>query len=133
MDNKKGLLLAIFVLFLGMLITGGSYAFWQWQSTDNKNVTFNIASNLREYIEYDNGDSKVLFPSIKNTPPENSPDWDKSPIIDNRNSSAVVFPRFQFSIVLSNSPVESSPTIIEISVLIALFSNKSFVDNEMPE
>ena len=60
MDNKKGLLLAVFVLFLGMLITGGSYAFWQWQSTDNKNVTFNIASNLKEYIEYDAGDSTFI-------------------------------------------------------------------------
>ena len=57
MNNKKSLFLAIFILFMGILITAGSYAFWAWQSNTNKNLTFNVASNLKNYIEYDSGDS----------------------------------------------------------------------------
>jgi len=60
MNRKKSLILAVLVLFIGALTVTGSYAFWKWQSSDNKNVSFNVASNLREYIEYDSGESKFI-------------------------------------------------------------------------
>ena len=50
MTNKRAILLSIVVILLGFIITAGSYAFWSWTSNVNKNVVFNTASNLRNYI-----------------------------------------------------------------------------------
>ena len=59
-SNKKQVILAIAVLFLGILATVGSYAYWSWSSTTNKSIVFNTAKGLEEYIEYDSGDSKFI-------------------------------------------------------------------------
>ena len=60
MSNKKGLLLAIGVVLLGLIITAGSYAFWSWNSNPNKSVAFNTSKALRNYIVYNEGESKFV-------------------------------------------------------------------------
>ena len=55
MDKKRKLILTITVLFIGLIITGASYAFWT-VSSNNKSIVFNTASNLRKYITYDDGE-----------------------------------------------------------------------------
>ena len=60
MNNRKGLLLAIGVILMGVLITAGSYAFWSWQSSPNKSVVFNTSKALKNYIVYDEGESKFV-------------------------------------------------------------------------
>ena len=58
MSNRKGLLLAIAIVIMGMFITAGSYAFWSWASGTNKTVTYNTAKNLQNYIIYEVGNSQ---------------------------------------------------------------------------
>ena len=60
MTRKKAILLSITILFVGMIITAGSYAFWSWSSNTNKNIVFNTAKELRNYIVYDEGESKFV-------------------------------------------------------------------------
>ena len=60
MKNKKMLLLTIGVLLIGMLVTAGSFAFWQWRSDTNKNIVFNTSKNLQNYIKYNEGDSNFV-------------------------------------------------------------------------
>ena len=57
MEKKKITILTIVVFVVGLIIAGSSYAFWSWTSNVNKNVVFNIASNLRNYIVYNEGES----------------------------------------------------------------------------
>ncbi len=54
MAKKKALILSIIIVFIGLIITGVSYAFWSWNS-NNSSIVFNTAKNLRNYITYDNG------------------------------------------------------------------------------
>ena len=58
MDRKKTIILTISVLFLGLLFATGTFAYWSWRSNTNKNIIFNTADNLKEYINYDEGDSQ---------------------------------------------------------------------------
>ena len=58
MEKKKIVILTIVVFFVGIIVTAGSYAFWSWTSTVNKNVVFNTANNLRNYIVYNEGESQ---------------------------------------------------------------------------
>ncbi len=55
--KKKITIITIVVFVVGLIIAGSSYAFWSWTSNVNKNVVFNIASNLRNYIVYNEGES----------------------------------------------------------------------------
>ena len=57
MNKKNSIILIIAVLFLGLLVSGGTYAYWTWNSNVNKNIVFNTAKNLQEYIVYDEGNS----------------------------------------------------------------------------
>ena len=57
MEKKKIALITIVVFVVGLIITGASYAFWSWSSNVNKNVVFNVASNLKNYIVYNEGES----------------------------------------------------------------------------
>ena len=57
MEKKKITIITIVVFVVGLIIAGSSYAFWSWTSNVNKNVVFNIASNLRNYIVYNEGES----------------------------------------------------------------------------
>ena len=54
MTKKKSLILSIVIIFVGLIITGASYAFWSFTS-NNKSIVFNTASNLRKYINYSDG------------------------------------------------------------------------------
>ncbi len=61
MSQKRQLIFAIIGLFLlGLIITGGSYAFWAITDNNTKTVSFNSASSLTNYIEYDAGESKFV-------------------------------------------------------------------------
>ena len=57
MEKRKIALITIVVFVVGLIITGSSYAFWSWSSNVNKNVVFNVASNLKNYIVYNEGES----------------------------------------------------------------------------
>ena len=57
MKKNKIILYSIVIFLVGLIITGGSYAFWSWASNTNKNIVFNTAQNLKNYIVYDEGDS----------------------------------------------------------------------------
>ena len=57
MEKKKIVLMTIVVFVAGLIITGASYAFWSWSSNINKNVVFNTASNLKNYVIYNEGES----------------------------------------------------------------------------
>ena len=58
MEKKKIVLLTIVVFLVGIIATAGNYAFWSWTSTVNKNVVFNTAGNLRNYVVYNEGESQ---------------------------------------------------------------------------
>ena len=60
MTKKKAIMLSITILFIGLIITTGSYAFWSWSSNTNKNIVFNTSKALRYYIVYDEGESKFV-------------------------------------------------------------------------
>ena len=59
MKNKK-IYLVIAIVLIGLLISGGSYAYWNWTSSENKTVVFNTSKNIQEYIVYDEGESKFV-------------------------------------------------------------------------
>lgn len=60
MNKKNTIILIISILLLGLLIFGGTYAYWSWTSNTNKNIVFNTAKELIEYVEYDDGESTFL-------------------------------------------------------------------------
>ena len=60
MKNKKIIYLTIGLLVIGLLISLGTFAYWNWTSSENKNVVFNTSNNLKDYIIYDDGESKFV-------------------------------------------------------------------------
>ena len=60
MTKKKAIFLSITILFIGLIISAGTYAFWSWSSNSNKNIVFNTAKELKSYIVYDEGESKFV-------------------------------------------------------------------------
>ena len=69
MNKKKYILtLVIVLLFVVLLVAGGTYAYWSWNSTVNKDVVFNTSKSISEYVVYDEGDSHF----IGNFQPKNS-------------------------------------------------------------
>lgn len=60
MNKKNAIILAISILFFGLLVTGGTYAYWSWNSNSSKTVVFNTAKDLQEYIIYDEGESTFV-------------------------------------------------------------------------
>ena len=60
MTKKRAILLSVTILFIGLFITVGSYAFWSWSSNTNKNIVFNTSKKLSNYIVYDEGESKFV-------------------------------------------------------------------------
>lgn len=60
MSKKKVFIIAITIFFIGLIITAGSYAFWAWNSTTDKNVVFSTSNELKRYIEYDEGESQFV-------------------------------------------------------------------------
>jgi len=59
MDRKKIILFVGLLLFVG-LIVGGTFAYWTWNSTENKSVVFNTVGNVSDYIVYDEGSSYFI-------------------------------------------------------------------------
>ena len=57
MNTKKHIVIVITILLIGLMITAGSYAFWTWSSNTSKNVIFNTADDLKDYIIYNEGNS----------------------------------------------------------------------------
>lgn len=60
MNKKNAIILTIMILFLGLLISGGTYAYWSWTNSSHKNIVFNTAKELQEYIVYDEGNSSFI-------------------------------------------------------------------------
>ena len=60
MKNKKIIYLTIGLLVIGLLISLGTYAYWNWTSSENKNVVFNTSKALKDYITYNDGESKFV-------------------------------------------------------------------------
>ena len=60
MIKKRHLIYAFIIIFTIAILGIGSYSFWSWTSGTNKNIIFNTASNLKEYINYDAGESKFV-------------------------------------------------------------------------
>ena len=59
MDNKKQLIYSILSLFLlGLIVAGGTFAYYSFTSSNNKNVVFNTSKELQNYIIYNEGESK---------------------------------------------------------------------------
>ncbi len=58
--RKKNIYLAVSVLFIGLLIMVGTFSYWTWVSSENKNIVFNTAKGLADYIIYDSGESKFV-------------------------------------------------------------------------
>ena len=58
--GKRYTLLFITIFCIGMLVTGGTYAYWTWTSSPNKNVVFNVSPGVENYIVYNEGDSYFI-------------------------------------------------------------------------
>ncbi len=58
MEKKRIAILTIVIFLVGIIITAGSYAFWSWSSTQNKNIVFNTSNNLKNYVVYNEGESQ---------------------------------------------------------------------------
>lgn len=58
--GRRYTLFFITIFCVGMLITGGTYAYWTWTSSPNKNVVFNVSPGVENYIVYDEGDSYFI-------------------------------------------------------------------------
>ena len=56
--SKRKIGLGIFLLVL--LLIGSTYAYWTWNSNTNKNIVFNTASGIKDYVIYDSGESKFV-------------------------------------------------------------------------
>ena len=60
MKNKKIIYLTIGLLVIVLLISLGTFAYWNWMSGENKNVVFNTSKALKDYITYNDGESKFV-------------------------------------------------------------------------
>ena len=58
MNTKKHIIIIVTILLVGLIITGSSYAFWTWTSNTSKNVIINTSDDLKNYVVYEEGDSK---------------------------------------------------------------------------
>ncbi len=69
--NKKKIYLIIGGLSLIILVLGITYAWFEWQSNTNTNVTFEVGDLGITYIGEENVLSKVLYPTASMTNPDN--------------------------------------------------------------
>ena len=58
--NKRNTFLLMSLLMVIGLISGGTFAYWTWYSSENKSVVFNTAGNVSDYIVYDEGSSHFI-------------------------------------------------------------------------
>ncbi len=59
-SKKKNIYLIGSILFAIILIVVGTFSYWTWTSNENKNIVFNTAKGLSDYIIYDSGESKFV-------------------------------------------------------------------------
>jgi len=57
---KQNFKLILIVLLMGFMVTAASFAYWTWYSPVNKNIVFNTAAGLSDYVIYDEGESKFV-------------------------------------------------------------------------
>ena len=60
MNKRNKILIIISIILIILIILGGTLALWTWNSSENKNIVFNTASDLQDYIIYDEGESKFV-------------------------------------------------------------------------
>ncbi len=60
MNKYRKLSITLLIISVIFIILGGTLSLWTWNSSENKNVVFNTASNLQDYIIYDEGESKFV-------------------------------------------------------------------------
>ncbi len=60
MKNKRKKYLIIALSIVAIFIFAGTYAYWNWTSSENKNVVFNTSKDLKDYITYNDGESKFV-------------------------------------------------------------------------
>ena len=58
--NKKDIILFISIFCVLGLIVGGTYAYWQWESSETTPVVFNTVMDIDDYIYYDGGESHFV-------------------------------------------------------------------------
>ena len=57
--NKKQLIYSIVTLFLlGLIVSSGTYAYYSFIASNNKNISFNTSKELENYVIYNEGESK---------------------------------------------------------------------------
>lgn len=54
---KRDIVLFVSIFMVLLLISGGTYAYWEWQSNTNKSVVFNTSHGIEDYVIYDEGNS----------------------------------------------------------------------------
>ena len=60
MNKKINIIRILFLLGIIFTILGGTFAYWNWMSTTDKEIVFNTSKELQEYIIYDSGESKFV-------------------------------------------------------------------------
>ena len=57
--SKKQLIYSILALFLiGLIVAGGTFAYYSFTATNDKNISFNTSKELQNYVIYNEGESK---------------------------------------------------------------------------
>ena len=57
---KKDFILFISIFCVLALISGSTFAYWQWQADTNKSVVFNTSHGIEDYITYNAGTSHFV-------------------------------------------------------------------------
>ncbi|MBQ8218961.1 MAG: hypothetical protein IJZ79_04340, partial [Bacilli bacterium] len=61
MDNKNvKIIKVLMILSFIFIIMGGTLAYWNWVSVNDKEIIFNTSKGLEDYIIYDSGESKFV-------------------------------------------------------------------------
>jgi len=57
---KKDIILFVSIFCVLALISGSTFAYWGWESDENKSVVFNTSHGIEDYFVYDEGDSHFV-------------------------------------------------------------------------
>ena len=57
---KKDVIMFVSIFCVLALISGGTFAYWSWQSGTTNSVIFNTSKGIAEYIIYDEGNSHFI-------------------------------------------------------------------------
>ena len=56
--NKQTIKYILLVVFVALLVVGGTFAFWSWNSNTSKNLVFNTVDDISKYVVYDEGEAR---------------------------------------------------------------------------